>query len=203
MELQLTPRVVLSALGKVKRRRRQPQRLSITAKLEATMQNSSQNPSSFDLENRWRNVVALLNELEEHLETLNVYKETIGPERISSLNRCYGRLHEELLTIRDSYPAHAATTPRALDELQQKTQQILSKTKAETLKAYERVRELTADPSKRQAVREGLGEIGRGTSRAGQEVLDAIRRAADRIRGKGESKSTEEARTSDDTRPKQ
>jgi hypothetical protein len=179
--------------------------LSGAGQREPTMQNISQDSSSYDPEKRWQNVVALLDEFEEHLDALNAYKATIGPELIASLNKCYGHLHEELLSIRDAYPAHAATTSRALDELQQKTQRLLSKTKTETLRAYERVRELTADPSKRQAVREGLGEIGRGTSRAGQEVFDAFRRAADRMRRKGEMKSSEEAGTasSDQTNPKE
>jgi uncharacterized membrane protein len=135
-----------------------------------------------DAAHRWERVEAALDQLNDALAALDAQSHLIGPELVAALRARYFDLRRELSALRDSYPDTAQEGSHALERMKERADMLLAATRREAREAYDRVRSVATDPNTRQAVKESLGEIGRGAARAGREIATALGAAFERLR---------------------
>jgi hypothetical protein len=130
----------------------------------------------------WQRVDTLLDQLGERLENLHDKSSLIGPELVAGLRAQHDELRRELNTLRDAYPESGAKALHVLDRIKERADQLAANTRREARSSYERLRTVAKDPRTGQALKEGLGDIGRGAMRAGRELGGALGSALARFR---------------------
>src|SRR6476620_9780383 len=130
----------------------------------------------------WQRMEALLDRMQDSLETLGPKSQLIGPEVIASLRQQHAELRHELNILRDAYPETAPESELGLQKLREHADRLIAHTTEGARKTYDRLRETAADPQTRQALKDGLGDLGRGAVRAGGAVGNAIATAVGRLR---------------------
>jgi hypothetical protein len=139
----------------------------------------SSNPSS--IPDAWLRVELLLNKSSEALEQLAGCIPAGCAEQFVALRNQHQELRGELRLLRELGSEHEGEASR-LEKLRMGADRFAKSTRDEARTTYERLKSFAKDPNTGKAVKEGLGDIGRGAARAGREIGGAMSSAWGRFR---------------------